>query len=87
MRGYAKIGGLDIGREAIRSVGNGRAMLMKNHGVFSISESPLAALKSAVMIRDVARTMLDAFQLGEPEVIPPDEVERAHRRFLEEYGQ
>jgi len=85
--GYAKIGGLEIGQEVIRSIGTSKAILLKNHGVFTIGKTPLAALKSAVMVEDAARTMFYAFQLGEPEVIPPEEVERAHRRYVEEYGQ
>lgn len=84
---YAKIGGLEIGQEVIRSIGSSRAILMKNHGVFTIGETPMAALKSAVMVEDAARTMYYAYQLGEPEVIPHEEVERAHRRYVEEYGQ
>jgi hypothetical protein len=28
-----------------------------------------------------------ARQLGKPDGISPEEIERAHRRFLEEYGQ
>jgi L-ribulose-5-phosphate 4-epimerase len=84
---YAKIGGLEIGEEVLRSIGSSKAILLKNHGVFTIGRTPLAAVKSAVMVEDVARTMYYAYQLGEPDVIPPDEVARAHRRYLEEYGQ
>jgi L-ribulose-5-phosphate 4-epimerase len=84
---YAKIGGEDIGQEIIRSIGSSPAILMKNHGVFTIGNTPQAAVKAAVMLEDVARTAFYAFQLGEPEEIPPDEVARAHRRYLEDYGQ
>lgn len=85
--GYAKIGGLEIGEEVVRAIGSSKAILLRNHGVFTIGESPLAALKSAVMVEDAARTMYYALQLGEPQTIPPEEVERAHRRYVEEYGQ
>jgi L-ribulose-5-phosphate 4-epimerase len=84
---YAKIGGLEIGQEVIRSIGNSKAILMQNHGVFTIGSTALAALKSAVMVEDVARTLFYAYQLGEPERIPPEEVARAHQRYLDEYGQ
>jgi L-ribulose-5-phosphate 4-epimerase len=85
--GYAKIGGLEIGEAVIRSIGSSKAILLKNHGVFTIGRTPLAAVKSAVMVEDVARTMYYAYQLGEPDVIPEGEVARAHRRYLDEYGQ
>jgi L-ribulose-5-phosphate 4-epimerase len=84
---YAKIGGDEIGQEIIRSIGSSPAILMKNHGVFTIGKSPEAAVKAAVMVEDVARTAYFAYQLGRPDEIPPEEVARAHQRYLEEYGQ
>ncbi len=84
---YAKIGGDDIGKEIVRSIGKSPAILMKNHGVFTIGKTPEAAVKAAVMVEDVARTVFYAFQLGQPEEIPEEEIQRAHRRYLEEYGQ
>jgi L-ribulose-5-phosphate 4-epimerase len=84
---YAKIGGDEIGEEIVRSIGDGPAILMKNHGVFSIGHTPEAAVKAAVMVEDVARTVFYALQLGQLDEIPPEEVARAHRRYLEEYGQ
>ena len=84
---YARIGGDEIGQEIIRSIGASPAILMKNHGVFTLGKTPEAAVKAAVMVEDVARTVFYAFQLGTPDEIPPEEVRRAHRRYLEEYGQ
>jgi L-ribulose-5-phosphate 4-epimerase len=85
--GYARIGGEEVGREVVRSIGKSPAILLRNHGVFTVGRTPEAALKAAVMVEDAARTLLYAMQLGEPIEIPPDEVERAHRRYVEEYGQ
>jgi L-ribulose-5-phosphate 4-epimerase len=84
---YAKIGGDEIGQEIVRSIGESPAILMKNHGVFTIGKTPEAAVKAAVMVEDVARTVFYALQLGQPDEIPAEEVARAHRRYLEEYGQ
>jgi L-ribulose-5-phosphate 4-epimerase len=84
---YAKIGGDEIGREILRSIGSSPAILLKNHGVFTIGKTPEAAVKAAVMVEDVARTIFYALQLGQPDEIPAEEVARAHRRYLEEYGQ
>jgi L-ribulose-5-phosphate 4-epimerase len=84
---YAKIGGDEIGEEILRSIGTSPAILMKNHGVFTIGRTPLAAVKAAVMVEDVARTVFYAMQLGQPDLIPAEEIARAHRRYLEEYGQ
>ncbi len=84
---YAKIGGDEIGQEIVRSIGASPAILMKNHGVFTVGKNPQAAVKAAVMVEDVARTVFYAMQLGQPDEIPADEVARAHRRYMEEYGQ
>lgn len=84
---YAKIGGDDIGQEIIRSIGSSPAILMKNHGVFTIGKTPEAAVKAAIMVEDVARTVFYALQLGQLDEIPADEIARAHRRYLDEYGQ
>jgi L-ribulose-5-phosphate 4-epimerase len=84
---YAKIGGDEIGQEILRSIGSSPAILMKNHGVFTIGRTPEAAVKTAVMVEDVARTVCYALQLGQPDEIPSEEIARAHRRYLEEYGQ
>lgn len=85
--GYAKIGGEEIGRELVRAIGDSPAILMKNHGVFTIGRTPEAAVKAAVMVEDVARTVFYALQLGQVDEIPAEEVARGHRRYLEEYGQ
>ena len=84
---YAKIGGDEIGQEIVRKIGTSPAILMKNHGVFTIGKTAEAAVKAAVMVEDVARTVFYAIQLGQPDEIPAEEVARAHRRYLEEYGQ
>ncbi|MDI7276091.1 MAG: L-ribulose-5-phosphate 4-epimerase [Anaerolineae bacterium] len=84
---YAPIGGEEIGREVVRSIGTSRAILMRSHGVFTIGRGPLDAVKAAVMVEDVARTVFLAMRLGEPEELPPSEVARAHRRYMEKYGQ
>jgi len=85
--GYARIGGDEIGQEVIRSIGDSPAVLLKNHGVFTVGPTAEAAVKAAVMVEDAARTMYFALLLGEPEKIPPEEIARAHGRYLEEYGQ
>ena len=84
---YAQIGEEEIGQEIVRAIGTSPAILMKNHGVFTVGSSVMAAVKAAVMTEDVARTVFYALQLGQPQEIPPDEVARGHKRYLEKYGQ
>ncbi|MGD0574608.1 MAG: L-ribulose-5-phosphate 4-epimerase [Anaerolineales bacterium] len=85
--GYATVGGDEIGREVVAKIGSSPAILLKNHGVFTIGRTPEAAVKAAVTVEDVARTMFFALLLGQPEEIPLAEIQRAHLRYLQEYGQ
>jgi len=84
---YAKIGEEEIGREVVRLGKKCPAILMKNHGVFTIGPTPQAAFKAAVMCEDVAKTTHLAKTLGKPIPIPKKEIARAHKRYKEKYGQ
>src|SRR4030067_394838 len=75
--GYAKVGGDEIGRQVIQSIGNSPAVLLKNHGVFAIGPSAEAAVKAAVMVEDAARTVFYALQVGSPDEIPAEAALRA----------
>jgi L-ribulose-5-phosphate 4-epimerase len=85
--GFALIGGEEIGRVVVESIGNSSAVLLKNHGVFTIGPTAEAAVKAAVMVEDVARTVWLALQLGQPEEIAPADVARLHHRYTHVYGQ
>lgn len=84
---YAKIGGEEIGEQVVKHIGDSPAILMKNHGVFAIGRNSQAAVKAAVMCEDVAKTMHLAMLRGKPIEIPPEEVERLHKRYAQNYGQ
>lgn len=84
---YCQIGEEEIGRAVVEHIGASPAILLQNHGVFTIGSSPAAALKAAVMLEDVAKTVHLAMLRGTPIPIPDKEVARAHRRYVEKYGQ
>ena len=63
------------------------AILLKHHGVFTVGPSAEAAVKTAVMVEDIAATVWAALQIGTPEPLPDDAVERLHQRYTTEYGQ
>jgi len=85
--GFALIGGEDIGKQVIEHIGNSPAVLLKNHGVFTVGKDAKAAVKAAVMAEDVARTTFYALQLGQPEEISPEDVAKLHYRYTHVYGQ
>jgi len=85
--GFALIGDESIGQVVIDSIGDSPAVLLKNHGVFTIGKTAEAAVKAAVMTEDNARTVWLALQLGTPDEIPAEEVAKLHRRYTKVYGQ
>jgi L-ribulose-5-phosphate 4-epimerase len=86
---FALIGGDDIGKGIVSTLSRHRspAVLMRNHGVFTIGRTARAAVKAAVMCEDVARTVHIARQLGEPVAIAPEDVDALYDRYQNVYGQ
>jgi len=84
---FALIGGEAIGKVVVDAIGSSCAILLKQHGVFTIGASPTAAVKAAVMTEDVAKTVWLAMQIGQVEEISPDDVESLHHRYTHVYGQ
>jgi L-ribulose-5-phosphate 4-epimerase len=85
--GFAMIGDEQIGAQVVEAIGRSPAVLLKNHGVFTVGPTATAAVKAAVMTEDVAATAWAALQLGQPDVLPDDVVDRLHQRYTTEYGQ
>jgi L-ribulose-5-phosphate 4-epimerase len=85
--GFAMIGDEAIGAQVVDTIGTSPAVLLKNHGVFTVGTTAEAAVKAAIMTEDVAATVFLALQLGDPDLLPDDVVARLHRRYTTEYGQ
>lgn len=85
--GFALIGSEEIGRLVVENIGASPAVLLKNHGVFTVGPTAEAAVKAAVMTENVAKTVWLALQLGQPEEIPPEDVAKLHYRYTHVYGQ
>ncbi|MFZ1043014.1 MAG: L-ribulose-5-phosphate 4-epimerase [Anaerolineales bacterium] len=85
--GFALIGSEEIGRVVVESIGDSPAVLLKNHGVFTVGASAEAAVKAAVMVEDVAHTVWIALQMGRPDEITPENVAKLRHRYTHEYGQ
>ena len=85
--GFAMIGDEAIGAQVVETIGQSPAVLLKNHGVFTVGPSATAAVKAAIMTEDVAATVWAALQIGQPDVLPDEVVERLHLRYTTQYGQ
>lgn len=84
---FALIGSDEIGKVVVESIGTSPAVLLKNHGVFTIGPTVEKAVKAAVMTEDVAKTVWLALQIGQPDEIPPEDVKKLHDRYMNVYGQ
>ncbi len=86
---FALIGNDDIGKGIVETLSGhrSRAVLMRNHGPFTIGKDPKAAVKAAVMCEDVARSVHVSRQLGEPVPIRQDDVDYLYDRYQNVYGQ
>jgi len=86
---FALIGDDSIGQGVVSTLKQhrSRAVLMQNHGPFTIGKDARAAVKAAVMLEDVARTVHIARQLGDPVPITQADIDRLHARYQNIYGQ
>ncbi|RAX20482.1 class II aldolase/adducin family protein, partial [Actinomyces sp. Z3] len=86
---FALIGDDSIGRGIVETLSGSRspAVLMANHGPFTIGVDARAAVKAAAMCEEVARTVHIARQGGEPVPIEQDLIDRLNDRYQNVYGQ
>lgn len=85
--GFALIGGEEIGKIVVETIGSSPACLLKNHGVFTVGSSGDKALKAAVMTEDSAKTVWIALQMGVPDEISKEDLGKLHYRYTNVYGQ
>jgi L-ribulose-5-phosphate 4-epimerase len=86
---FALIGDDSIGRGIVETLRSSRspAVLMRNHGVFTVGASGRDAVKAAVMCEDVARTVHLARQLGDLVPIEQSAIDSLYDRYQNVYGR
>ena len=86
---FALIGDDSIGRGIVETLrdSRSRAVLMRNHGPFTIGRDAKDAVKAAVMVEEVARTVHISRQLGEPLPIAQSDIDSLYARYQNVYGQ
>jgi L-ribulose-5-phosphate 4-epimerase len=86
---FAIIGDDSIGRGIVDTLTGhrSRAVLMRNHGPFTIGRDARDAVKAAVMLEDVARTVHISRELGMPVPLPQDAIDSLFDRYQNVYGQ
>ncbi|MGA8208761.1 MAG: L-ribulose-5-phosphate 4-epimerase [Nocardioidaceae bacterium] len=86
---FALIGDESIGAGIVATLrrSRSRAVLMQNHGPFTVGATAAASVKAAVLLEDVARTVHLARQGGPTVPIPDADVAALHDRYQNVYGQ
>jgi L-ribulose-5-phosphate 4-epimerase len=86
---FALIGDDSIGRGIVETLANSTspAVLMQNHGPFTVGKDARSAVKAAVMCEEVARTVHVSRQLGEPLPIDEAQIDSLYARYQNVYGQ
>ncbi|MDR2702888.1 MAG: L-ribulose-5-phosphate 4-epimerase [Cellulomonadaceae bacterium] len=86
---FAIIGDDSIGRGIVETLTAHRspAVLMRNHGPFTIGKDPKSAVKTAVLLEEVARAVHISRQLGTPHEIPQPAIDALYERYQNVYGQ
>jgi L-ribulose-5-phosphate 4-epimerase len=85
--GYAPIGGAEIGQEIIDNIGHALAIVMQNHGVFTIGSSAQQATKMAVEVEEIAKIAHLAMLRGQPIMLSPLQVDEIADMYTNQYGQ
>ena len=86
---FALIGDDSIGRGIVDTLQASKspAVLMQNHGPFTIGKDARSAVKAAVMCEEVARTVHVSRQLGDPLPIDPAQIDSLYDRYQNVYGR
>jgi L-ribulose-5-phosphate 4-epimerase len=86
---FALIGDDSIGRGIVDTLrdSRSRAVLMQNHGPFTIGADGRDAVKAAVMVEEVARTVHIALQNGPVIPIEQSKIDSLFDRYQNVYGQ
>jgi len=84
---YVDNEGDHIGEAILKHRNRAPAILLASHGTFTYGDSPRAALKAAIMLEDVAKTVHYTLLKGQPTALLPDEIEKWWERYHSWYGQ
>ena len=85
--GYVPIGGEAIGAEIVRKIGQSLAIVMQNHGVFTIGNSAQQATKMAVEVEEIAKITHLAMLRGTPIWLTSEQLAETIHLYRDQYGQ
>lgn len=84
---YTPSGTTHFGEVALEAMGDRTAVLLGNHGVVAVGTSLADAYTVAEVVENAAKIYHFALTVGQPNIIPEDEVSRIRSKYLTKYGQ
>lgn len=85
---YATFGTQELSDHALTALEGRRACLLANHGMIVLGNDLKGALALAVEVEALARQYVYALMLGQPAILPPEEIERVAEKMRSmKYGQ
>ena len=84
---FVPIGGNEIAQEILDTIGDKFAILMQNHGVFTIGQNARHATKVAVELEEVAKITYFALLRGTPIRLSEKQLTETSGMYTNKYGQ
>ncbi len=84
---YCRPGTAELGKDVVRCLRDRAGVLLGNHGVVAIGRNIEEALTAAQVVEDGARIYQMAAVIGEPRLLPEEEVSVLREQYIKHYGQ
>jgi L-ribulose-5-phosphate 4-epimerase len=85
--GLALVGGEEIGKEILSKIGDKKAIIMQNHGVYTIGKDTYEATKFAVEVEEIAKIVHFAMSRGKPVPLTEEGLKVTMDIYQNKYGQ
>jgi L-ribulose-5-phosphate 4-epimerase len=85
--GLALVGGEEIGKEILAKIGGKKAIIMQNHGIYTIGNDTFEATKFAVELEEIAKIVHFALSRGKPVPLTEEGLRVTMDIYENQYGQ
>ncbi|MCG8639963.1 MAG: class II aldolase/adducin family protein, partial [Desulfobacterales bacterium] len=84
---YCRPGSPMLAKEVVKNLRDRSGVLLGNHGVVAIGSTIDEAFNAAQVIEDGARIYQMAATMGQPRLVPEEEVRVLREQYIKHYGQ
>jgi L-fuculose-phosphate aldolase len=83
---YARPGSEELGRNAVKALGDRAAVLLANHGAIGVGSTLSEALEACDLVERAAQMYVFARALGSPKLIPSDVMMRQYSAYRKKHA-